>query len=58
MDTGVQRLFTKMEPLYKKGLPNLLVINDKLSTWFDYNEKLMSNARDSSKIAVGRFSMT
>jgi len=58
MDKGVQRFFTKLEPLYKKGLPNLLVINDKLSAWSDYSEELMTKARDSSKVAAGRFSMT
>ena len=58
MDTGVQRFFTKMEPLYKKGLPNLLVINDKLNTWSDYSDKIMTKARDNSKVAARIFSMT
>jgi len=42
LDTGVQIFFKNIEPLYKKGLPNLLVINDKLSMWFDYSEKIMT----------------
>lgn len=57
MDTGVQKFFTKLEPLYKKGISNLLVITDKLSRWSDYSEKIMTKARDSSKVATGRFSM-
>ncbi len=58
MDTGVQNFFTKLELIYNKGLPNLLVINGKLNTWSDYSEKIMTKARYSSKVAIGRFSMT
>jgi hypothetical protein len=32
MDIGVQRFFSKIEALLKKGLPGLRVINDKLMT--------------------------
>ena len=32
MDTGVQRFFSKIESLQRKGLPGLRVINDKLMT--------------------------
>lgn len=46
-----------MEPLYKKGLPNLLVINEKLSTWPNYNAQVMNKARDSSKVTAERLSM-
>ena len=35
MNTGIQRFFAKLEPLYKKVFLNLLVINEKLSTWPD-----------------------
>jgi hypothetical protein len=32
MESGVQRFFSKIETLQKKGLPSLLVLNDKLMT--------------------------
>lgn len=58
MEICVHKFFTKLEPLYKEGRPNLLVINDKLSMWYDYNEKIMIKARENLKVVVGRFSMT
>lgn len=58
MNTGIQRFFAKVEPLYKKRLPNLLVINDELSTCPDYSAQIMNKARDSSKVAAERLSMT
>jgi hypothetical protein len=36
MDIGVQRFFSKIDVLQKKGLPGLLVLNDKLMTLPDY----------------------
>jgi hypothetical protein len=39
MDIGVQRFFSKFEVLHKKGLPGLLVLNDKLITLPDYKQK-------------------
>lgn len=57
LDIGMQRFFNKLEALYQKRFPNLLVINDKLSTWLDYSEKLMIIDKDSSKITGGRISM-
>ena len=58
MNTCIQKLFSKLEPLYKKGLPNLLVINDKLSTWSDYSMQIMTKARDSSNFISRRLNMT
>ena len=58
LDIGVQMFFNKLEALYKKGLPSLLVIKDKLSTWSDYSQKLLTKAKDGSKFAVVRVSMT
>ena len=58
MNIGIQKCFAKLELLYNKGLPNLLVINDKLNTWSDYNEQIMTKARDSSKVIAKRISMT
>jgi hypothetical protein len=49
MDAGVQRFFSKIEALQKKGLPGLRVINDKLMTIVDYKKKLATMAKDSSK---------
>jgi hypothetical protein len=50
MDAGVQRFFSKIEALHKKGLPGLRVINDKLMTLAYYKKKLATVAKDSSKL--------
>lgn len=57
MDIGVQRFFNKLEALYKKGLPSLLVINDKLNTWLDYSHKFITKSKHASKFTGGRISM-
>ena len=49
MDIGVQRFFNKFKVLNKKGIPGLLVLNDKLITLSDYNQKLKRVAKDNSK---------
>ena len=54
MDIGVQRFFSKIEALQKKGLPGLRVINDKLMTLSDYKKKLATMAKDSSKLGNTR----
>jgi hypothetical protein len=51
MDLGVQRFFSKIEALQKKGLLGLKVINDKLMTLPDYKKRLTDVAKDSSKFA-------
>jgi hypothetical protein len=51
MDIGVQRFFSKIEALQKKGLPGLMVINDKLMTLPDYKQKMATMAKDSSKFS-------
>jgi hypothetical protein len=58
MDIGVQRFFSKMDILHKKGLPGLLVINDKLITLSDYKQKIISVAKDGSKFAGIQGSIT
>jgi hypothetical protein len=58
MDIGVQRFFNKFEVLNKKGLPGMLVLNDKLITWPDYNQKLRTMAKDNSKFAGIQGSIT
>jgi hypothetical protein len=50
MDLGVQRFFSKIEALQKKGLPGLKIINDKLMTLPDYKKRLADVAKDSSKV--------
>jgi DNA-directed RNA polymerase specialized sigma subunit len=45
MDIGVQRFFSKVDSLHKKGLPGLLVINDKLITLSDYKQKILSSRK-------------
>lgn len=57
MNIGIQRFFAKLEPLYKKGLPNLLVINDKHSTWPNYSAQIMNKVRDIQKVTARRLSM-
>jgi hypothetical protein len=49
MDLGVQRFFSKIEALQKKGLLGLKVINDKLMTLTNYKKRLADVAKDSSK---------
>ena len=51
MDIGVQRFFSKIEALQKKGLPNLRVLNDKLMTLSDYKQRFSTMAKDSSKFS-------
>jgi hypothetical protein len=58
MDIGVQRFFNKMDLLHKKGLPGLLVINDKLITLSDYKQKIITVAKDGSKFAGIQGSIT
>jgi hypothetical protein len=58
MDQGVQRFFSKIEALQKKGLPGLKVINDKLMTLPDYKKRLSEVSKDSSKFASIQGSIT
>jgi hypothetical protein len=50
MDIGVQRFFSKIDVLQKKGLPGLLVLNDKLMTLSDYKQKISMVAKDKLQI--------
>jgi hypothetical protein len=58
MDLGVQRFFSKIEALQKKGLPSLKVINDKLMTLPNYKKRLANVVKDSSKFAGIQGSIT
>jgi hypothetical protein len=58
MDVRVQRFFSKIDALQKKGLPNLLVLNDKLMTLSDYKQKIAMVAEDSSKCSGIQGSIT
>jgi len=58
MDLWVQRFFSKIEALQKKGLPGLKVINDKLMTLPDYKKRLTDVAKDSSKFSGIQGSIT
>jgi hypothetical protein len=58
MDLGVQRFFSKIEALQKKGIPGLKVINDKLMTLPDYKKRLTDVAKDSSKFSGIQGSIT
>ena len=50
MDLAITRFMVKFEILRQKGLPNILVINDKLMKQEDYNKKI----RDFSKEQVNK----
>jgi hypothetical protein len=41
--------FSKFEMLHKKGLPGLLVLNEKLITLSDYKQKMSAVETNSSK---------
>jgi len=58
MDIGVHRFFSNIEALHKKGLPGLLVINDKLMTLSDYKKNIATMAKDSSKFSGIQGSIT
>jgi hypothetical protein len=58
MDTRVQIFFSKIEALQKKGLSNLMVLNDKLMTLPDYKQKLATVAKGSSKFSGIQGSIT
>jgi hypothetical protein len=49
MDIGVQGFFRKVESVHKKGIPGLLVINDKLITLSEYKHKILIVEKDGSK---------
>jgi hypothetical protein len=51
MDLGLQRFFSKIEALQKKGLPCLRVLNEKLMTLPDYKQRLATVAKDSLKFS-------
>lgn len=46
MQVAIDRFMDKFQILIEKGLPNPLVINDKLMTQEDYNKKIRELARD------------
>jgi hypothetical protein len=58
MDVAVQRFFSKVDSLQKKGLPSLFVINNKLITLSDYKQKILTVAKDGSKFAGIQGSIT
>jgi hypothetical protein len=45
MDIGVQRFFSKIDALQKKGLPSLMVMNDKLMNLQDYKQRIVSSSQ-------------
>lgn len=46
MQLAINRIMVKFEVLRQKGLPNPLVINDKLMPREDYNRRIREVARD------------
>jgi hypothetical protein len=58
MDLGVQKFFSNIEALQKKGLPGLKVINDKLMTLLDYKKTLAEVSKDNSKFVGIQGSIT
>jgi hypothetical protein len=51
MDIRVHRFFNKIDALHKKGLPSLLVLNDKLMTLSDYKKNISMVVKDNSKFS-------
>ena len=49
IDVAVQRFFSKVDSLQKKGLPSLFVINNKLITLLQYKQKILTVAKDGFK---------
>ena len=58
MDIRVHIFFNKIDALQKKGLPNLLVLNEKLLTFSDYKQNIVMVAKDSSKFSGIQGSIT
>lgn len=48
LEVAVNRFFTRIDALNKKGLPSLFVINVKLMTREDYKKKLQYIAKDTT----------
>jgi hypothetical protein len=51
MDIGVQILFRNIDALQKKGLPSLLVFNEKLMTLSNYKQTIAMVENYSSKFS-------
>lgn len=49
MENGVQIFFNKLKVFNQKGLPDLMVLNDKLMTLPDYTQNLMAIGKDNTK---------
>jgi hypothetical protein len=58
LEVAVNKFFTRIEALNKKGLPSLFVINDKLMTMEDYMKKLKDIAKDTTKSSHIKGAMT
>jgi hypothetical protein len=58
MDIGLHKFFSKFEVIHKKGLPGLLLLNDKMITLSDYKHKISAVAKDNSKFAGTHGSIT
>jgi len=58
LEIAVNRFFTIIDALNKKGLPSLFVINDSLMTREDYLKKLQDIAKDTAKSSNIKGSMT
>jgi hypothetical protein len=51
MDIEVQKCFSKIDGLQKKGFPGWLVLNDKIMTLSDYKQNISMVENDSSKFS-------
>jgi len=58
LEGGVNKFFTRIDALNKKGLPSLFAINEKLMTKEDYMKKLQDIAKDTTKSSNIKGSMT
>ncbi len=58
LDVAVNRFFTRIDALNKKGLPSLFVINDNIMTREDYMKKLKDIPKDTTKSCNIKGSLT
>jgi len=58
VNTIVKRFFSRIEPLTSKGLPSMLVINDKLMPIEDYVQKLAEVVKHAALVSKIRGSAT
>ena len=54
MNITITRFMVKFENLRQRSLPNILVINEKLMPWVDYNKKIREYAKEQVEKSGGQ----